>query len=227
MSSTRIHIFTGAYGSGKTEVSMNYAVDLRKEYDKVALVDLDVVNPYFRSREAAGPLEEAGVEVIFPKGQLATADLPALSPDILRVLQDQEYHVVFDVGGDEIGATALGRFNPYFKEGQYVMNFVVNTLRPFTKDFVGIQEKMQEIMRTSRLKITNLVANINLVSETTGEDVVNGYPVIKEVSEKMDLPILYFAVEEGLKSDPELKEIAAPIRFIHLYNRPEWLRKRR
>ncbi len=225
MSKVRIHIFTGAYGSGKTEVSMNFAVELRKKYEKVALVDLDIVNPYFRSREAAGPLEEAGVNVIFPKGQLATADLPALSPDILRGLQDPECHVVFDVGGDEVGAVALGRFHPYFQEGLYEMNFVINTLRPFTKDFTGIEEKINGIMKTSRIKVTHLIANINMVSDTTPQDILQGYPVIKETSHKLNLPIKYFAIEESLRDAPELTEIAEPIRYIYLYNRPEWLRK--
>lgn len=225
--SNRIHIFTGAYGSGKTEVSMNYAVDLRREHDKVALVDLDIVNPYFRSREAAGPLKEAGVEVVFPAGALASADLPAITPDILRFMQDTDYQVVFDVGGDDVGAIALGRFKPHFQEGTYDMHFVVNTLRPFTRDFAGIKGIMDEVSLTSRLKITHLVANINLCGETTPEDIMNGYAVIKEVSEKTNLPVKYLAVEETMKGKLDLDKFAEPIRFIHLYNRPDWLRKGR
>lgn len=224
MSDVRVHIFVGAYGSGKTEVSMNYAVKLRQDYEKVALIDLDIVNPYFRSREAAEPLQKAGVEVIFPKGQLRTADLPALSPEILSFLQDPDCHVIFDVGGDEVGAIALGRFKPYFKEGDYEMIFVVNTLRPFTKNLPEIEEKIKQISKTSRLKITHIVANINLVTETKIEDIFKGYSVIKEVSEKLDLPIKYLAVEESLKGKEELNKLEEPICYLQLYNRPEWLR---
>ncbi len=222
MSNKRIQLFTGAYGSGKTEVSMNYAENLRKNYDKVALVDLDIANPYFRSREAAGPLEEAGIEVI-PKGRLANADLPALSPEILRVLQDTSYQAVFDVGGDDVGAIALGRFNPYFKEGEYDMNFVINTLRPFTQNPEGIMGIMEEVMHAARLKITHLVVNINLCGETNVEDIKAGYQIVKEVSEKRGLPIRYIAVEESLKEDINLEDFVEPIQYIHLYNRPTWM----
>lgn len=224
MSDVRIHIFVGAYGSGKTEVSMNYAVKLRQEHEKVALIDLDIVNPYFRSREAAEQLEKIGVKVIFPKGQLRTADLPALSPEILSFLQDPDCHVIFDVGGNEIGATALGRYKPYFKEGEYEMVFVVNTLRPFTKDVPEIEEMFKQISITSRLQITHLVANINLVTKTKIEDVLKGYPIVKEVADNLNLPIKYLAVEESLRDRVELKQFAEPIAYLHLYNRPEWLR---
>ncbi|AZR73451.1 hypothetical protein BBF96_08680 [Anoxybacter fermentans] len=227
MSDKRIQIFTGAYGSGKTEVSMNFAVDLKKEHEKVALVDLDIVNPYFRSREAAGPLREKGVEVIFPAGVLATADLPALSPHILRVLQNQQYQVVFDVGGDDVGAVALGRFNSYFKEDQYDMNFVVNTNRPFTRDVMGIEKIINKVMKSSRLKVTHLIANINLCNETTVEDIMKGYPIIKEVSSKLKVPIKYLAVEESLKDELDPNAFDEPVRFIHLYNRPDWLKRMR
>lgn len=227
MSDNRIHIFTGAYGSGKTEVSMNYAVNLRKEFEHVALIDLDIANPYFRSREAAGPLREQGLEVVFPGGVLASADLPAISPEILRVLQDDRYQVVFDVGGDNVGAIALGRFKQYFKEGLYNMYFVINTLRPFTQDLPGIKQIMDEVMAASRLKVTHLVANINLCGETTPEIITEGYPVIKEVARELALPIKYLAVEETLKDQINQAAFAEPLRFIHLYNRPDWLKKGR
>lgn len=224
MVTNRIQIFTGAYGSGKTEVSMNYAVDLKKEYSKVGLIDLDIVNPYFRSREAADLLTEKGVEVIFPSGALATADLPALSPDILRLLQNEEYQVVIDVGGDNVGAVVLGRFKPYFTEGNYEMNFVVNTLRPFTSNVEGIQAMIEEITQASKLKVTHLVANINLCGETSSEDIAAGYRIVQEVSEKLQIPVKYIAVEESLQDDSKLAKLDVPIRFIHLYNRPGWLK---
>lgn len=227
MSNKRIQIFTGAYGSGKTEVSMNYAVDLRKNHEKVALIDLDIVNPYFRSREAAGPLREKGVEVIFPSGALASADLPAISPDINRVMQDEEYQVVFDVGGDNVGAIALGRFHPYFADGQYDMNFVINTLRPFTREVEGIREIMEEVIQASRIQVTHLVANINLVNDTRVEDILNGYQVVKAASEAFDLPVKYLAVEETLKGRLSEEAFDAPVRYIHVFNRPDWLKKGR
>lgn len=227
MSNKRIQIFTGAYGSGKTEVSMNYAVSLRREHEKVALIDLDIVNPYFRSREAAGPLREAGVDVIFPSGALASADLPAITPDINRVLQDEEYKVVFDVGGDNVGAIALGRFHPYFGEGQYDMNFVINTLRPFTRDVEGIREILQEVSQASRIQVTHLVANINIVTDTTVEDILHGYQVIKEASAAFELPVKYLAVEETLKGKLPEEAFDVPVQYIHLFNRPDWLKKGR
>ena len=223
MSDVRIHVFVGAYGSGKTEVSINYAVKLRQEHEKIALIDLDIVNPYFRSREAAEQLEKAGVEVIFPKGQLRTADLPALSPEILSFLQDPDCHVIFDVGGDEVGAIALGRFKPYFREREYEMIFVVNTLRPFTKSVSEIEQKIEQISKTSRLEITHLVANINLVRKTKVEDILKGYTVVKNVAEILHLPIKYLAVEESFQDREEIKRLAEPISYLHLYNRPDWL----
>ena len=225
MTDKRIHIFTGPYGSGKTEVSMNFAVELKEKHEKVALIDLDIVNPYFRSRQAAKPLSEAGVEVIHPPGKLANADLPAISRDITRVLRDDSYVVIFDVGGDDVGATALGRFNPHLRDRQCEMHFVVNTNRPFSKDVESIEEILRKVEKASRLEVDDLVGNINLCNETKVSDIEKGYTVLEEASQELDLPINYLAVEESLKDEIDSDKFGAPVKFIQLYNRPVWMRK--
>jgi len=200
----RITVITGHYGSGKTEVSINYAIHLAQKGLKTAIVDLDIVNPYFRSREAGDRLKEYGIKVVCTNQRYLYADLPALSPEIYGVLQNKEYYAVFDVGGDDVGATALGRYNKYFKEEDYEMLFVVNVNRPFTKDKESVIRYMREIEAASRLKVTHLVNNTHLLKETTVEDLLKGQKVVEEVSRELGIPVkLITAQKEILDKLPE------------------------
>jgi len=223
MGEKRITIFTGNFGSGKTEVSINYALKLAKEEKErqVALVDLDIVNPYFRSREARKLLEKNGVKVIIPGEDLVDADLPIITPGILGVIQNPCFRVVFDVGGDDVGATALGRFHKYFRTEEYEHLLVVNPFRPFTRDVAGIKDVLQAVEKASRLKISGLVSNPNLGCETNYSVVLQGNSIVEDTSKKLELPIKFLsATAENLPAVDF--DIGCPIFPIKIYLLVPW-----
>lgn len=198
----RIALFVGNLGSGKTELAINYALWLQSRFPRVSIVDLDIVNPYFRTRIRREYLEERGLRVISPPGELAGADVPALPAAIIGVLEDQQGLGVFDVGGDDIGATALGRFKHYLPEGSYNLFFVVNACRPFTGTAQGIIKMLRLVEQASRLRVGALVNNTNLGRETDAKAVVAGHAIVEEVAQQLGLPIAFVSAAPGLV--PEL-----------------------
>lgn len=188
---SKIYITVGHYGSGKTEYSVNYALHLKKTHDKVFLVDLDIVNPYFRSNDVRALLENAGITVIAPDYAGTNVDIPALPPEVMRIFNEDNAAIVLDVGGDDDGAIALGRYNQFFKNADYEMSLVVNTRRPLSKTVEEIIEMKENIEIASRLSVTNLIADTNIADETTADIIIEGYELVKEVSEKLGLPIKF------------------------------------
>ncbi len=218
----RITIITGHFGSGKTEISINLALQARKIFEKVAITDLDVINPYFRSREVAAQFENQGIDLIAPKGKLASSDLPIVSGEIYRVLHDPSYQLIIDVGGDKDGATTLGQYYNDLKDLNYELLFVVNGNRPYVSTVEGILETIQQIEMVSRLKITGLINNTNLGVETSLEDIEKGYQLTKAASEKVSIPFLYTTISAGLKE--EVKDFAEgkEIVYIDRYMKLPW-----
>lgn len=200
----RIKILTGHFGSGKTEIAINLAIKEAKHFSKVALNDLDVINPYFRSRDVGEHLGKLGVELIAPKGILASADLPIVSPEIYRVLQDKSYRVIIDVGGDKDGATALGQYYHHLKEEDYELLFVINSNRPYVSTVEGVINTIHQIETVSRLKVTGLINNTNLgCSETTVDILLDGIKLSEEVSEKLGIPFLYSTISDKISDNDE------------------------
>jgi hypothetical protein len=193
MLNKRINIFTGHFGSGKTEVAINYALKMVKKYPKTAIVDLDIVNPYFRTTDAKSELEEKGIWVVIPLYANTNVDIPALPAEMNTLFERKDLKVVFDVGGDDLGARVLSRYNKEILEDDYEMYFVINTRRPMTDSFEKIINMIYEIEATSRLKITKLINNTNLLSETTEMDVLEGHQLIKRVSDKLNIPIAFIS----------------------------------
>ena len=185
MSINKLIIVIGAYGSGKSEYSINLAKQMKMMgKEKISLVDLDVVNPYFRSREVRDLFAKESVEVVAPDSQFDKADLPMISPRVKGVINDLSKTVILDVGGDPAGCRALGRFIDDINQRPYEMVFVVNTKRPFTSDFKGIVEMKTMLENISKLKITEIVCNTNLMEFTDLEMISEGIVIIKEVAEK-------------------------------------------
>ena len=202
-------IFTGRFGSGKSETAINYALSVAQtvtecagsptragqEAAGVILIDLDIVTPYFRSREAADSLLERGVKVIAPSVIGQHLDTPAITPQILGAIQQSDLPVVLDVGGDKQGARALGQFSSAIRQSDYTMHFVVNPYRPFTDTVGGLRSSIAEIEDSARLRVSSLVSNPNLIGETTVEHVIQGHAKIERFSKALGLPIAFVCVE--------------------------------
>lgn len=188
---SKIYITVGHYGSGKTEYSVNLALALAKTHDKVVLVDLDIVNPYFRSNDSRELLESQGITVIAPDYAGTNVDIPALPAEIMRIFNIDDAVIIVDVGGDDDGAIALGRYKQFFDTADYEMSLVVNTRRPLSGTVEEIIEMKQNIEYASRLSVTNIIADTNLGIETTKEIIEEGYFLIKEAAQQMNLPVKY------------------------------------
>ena len=218
---SRINIFAGHYGSGKTEIAINYAFKLREQGKNVTLVDLDIVNPYFCSRELKELLESKGIKLISSDPSLSNAELMVVPAEVLSVFNDKDSEVIFDIGGDEVGAVALGRYNSYFKEENYEMFFVINNKRPLTNTSVEAETYLKQIQKASRLKVSGIISNTNLSYETSIEDIVNGEKEAIKLSNKLNIPIKFTVVRKDLKQSAQgiLKSNILP---INIYIKPFW-----
>ena len=218
----RIRIITGHYGSGKTEFSMNYAIKLAGLGEKVALVDLDVVNLYFRSREKEELLKDHNIRLIGSSIRANAVDIPAISGEVLAAFDDESYQAIIDVGGDPAGARTLVRYDKYFIEGNYDLFFVLNANRPETQTAQKALEYMVKIEDTCRGKVTGIINSTHLLKSTTAEDVIKGNKLAKELSEITNIPIKYnVALQSIVKNLPG--DLEGEIFPINLYMREEWM----
>ena len=219
----RIRIIIGHYGSGKSEFAMNYVIKLRKEIDsKVALSDLDVVNVYFRTREKKDLLKSLNILPIYSSIDAPTLDLPAISAEIASPINDKSYSYVIDVGGDNVGARIIGRFNHLIEEGDYDMFCVVNGNREQTQTAKQVLDHIKSIEQSSGLKVTGLVNNTHLTRLTTVEDILQGQELVREVSKLSNIPIRYVTCLENIV-DELPNDLEGNIFPIKLYMREEWM----
>ena len=192
----RINIFTGHYGSGKTEVAVNYALKLAESDFKTAIVDFDIINPYFRTADAKEELENNNIRVLLPRFANTNIDIPGIPAEIYSLFQDKTYKVVLDVGGDDLGAKAVSRFKEEIVSDDYEMFFVINTKRGMTDTPEEIYEMIAIVEEGANLKVTKLINNTNLLQETTPEVILQGNEIISEVSIKTGIPI---AITAGME----------------------------
>ena len=206
MEHKRLTLFAGHYGSGKTNIAVNYALLLAGEGKDVVIADLDIVNPYFRTKDSAAVLEAAGVKLVSPQFANSNVDLPALPAEAYRLVQDKSIYGIMDIGGDDRGAYALGRYVPTLKEeNNYRMVFVVNASRPLTRTPEEALEVMREIEAACGLAFTDIINNTNLASETTPETVLNSLDYIEKLSEISGLPVFATAAEDSVAARLEGK----------------------
>ena len=218
----RILVLVGNYGSGKTEISLNLALKLARRGEKVTLVDLDIVNPYFRSSERTELLEKEGVKVYAPSFAMSTVDVPSLPADIQAVFADKSRRVIFDVGGDDTGAAALGQYKPYFDQDDVEVLFVVNAFRPLSGDADSVCDLMLRVAGRSRLSPTAVINNANVAWETEESDLVRGEELLREVSTRMNLPIGYLCAKQDIL-DKLPDHLSGERIAIDILMRPEWM----
>lgn len=198
----RITLLCGHYGSGKTNVAVNMALMLKKQRDKVAIADLDIVNPYFRTKDSSEDFERNGIRLICSRYANSNVDIPALPQDMYAITDDKDLSVIIDVGGDDRGALALGRLASRIKEeNDYEMLMVVNCYRPLTRDAQSTLEVMREIEYAGHLKFTGIVNNSNLGELTTADDVIGTMQYAQEVCELSGLPLYCTTVDKRLYND--------------------------
>ena len=190
MEQKRLTLFAGHYGSGKTNIAVNYALCLANEGKPVCIADLDIVNPYFRTADSKRELEKAGVTLISPQFANTNVDLPALPAEAYRLVEDKSIYGIMDIGGDDRGAYALGRYAPFIlKENNYRMAFVANCYRPLTRTPQEAREVMREIEAACGLEFTCIVNNSNLGTETTAQTVEDSFDYMQKLSQLSGLPL--------------------------------------
>lgn len=228
----RYYVIIGNFGSGKTELALNMAFEGAKRGEKVTLVDIDVINPYFRSTERKAELEAAGVRLISPNFTSSGVEVPSIPAEIFSVFSDNSDLVIFDVGGDPVGSIAMGQYYGYFKELEnFEVWYVINARRPLSSGADENLEMIEKIHGVSRLDITGLINNTNLAHESGADDLAYGYGVTKEVSIRSGLPvigtmgtrdILDAFIERAKSGDFDETYIGRPVK-IERYMHRDWV----
>lgn len=199
MNYKRITLLCGHYGSGKTNIAVNMALDLKKKTDKVMIADLDIVNPYFRTKDSREDFDREGIRLICSSYANTNLDVPALPQEIYAIIDDPSYHVIIDVGGDDVGSVALGRISKAIAdENNYDMYLVVNCYRPLTRDVKSTLQVRDEIEEASRLKFTGVINGSNLAAETAAEDVLASMDYARETAKAAGLPLAATAIDKAL-----------------------------
>lgn len=213
-------IVCGHYGCGKTNLSLNLAVNLQKAGRKVTLVDLDLVNPYFRSSDFQEIIDSSQIELIAPIFAHSNLDLPALPADLHRIFSMKDRTVIIDVGGDDAGATALGSISRSIQQMKYQMLYVVNRYRALTQTPEEASRLLKEIEAASRLKATGVVNNSHLQGETTRDDILEAIPFARNTAELLSLPLAFTTAPAFLAE--KLLECGEEVYPVEIYVKPPW-----
>jgi hypothetical protein len=221
----RVRIITGQFGSGKTEFAVNYVRKLAKLVKRPAIADLDIVNPYFRSRQKAELLQNEGIEVISSSITTDSSDMPALSQRIMVPFLTKDYDYVVDLGGSSDGTIVLGRLFKYIDQKETDFFMVVNVFRPETENVQGILDQKELIEKSSGLKVTAFINNTNLIHETREEHIIYGNDILKEASAICGVPIKYTTLmtDEGLDKNKIEPFIEGELFQMHYNMRSTWL----
>jgi hypothetical protein len=223
---SRLLIIVGNFGSGKTEVAVNLALRLAGSMP-VRIVDLDIVNPYFRCREAREEMEASGIRVVYPQGEYHSADLPIILPEVKGVLSEKEGVTILDVGGDDLGARVLSSVAEFIPDDSYSMLLVVNARRPFTEDVEGCLRMKEEIERASRLRVTGLISNTHLMEETDAQTIRDGISLAREVSREAGIALELATLGPDLVRELEDEEPGCPFLTIERRMLPPWKLERK
>jgi len=207
-------VIVGNYGSGKTEVSINLAVNRKRAGIDVLIADLDLVNPYFRTREARKSLSKLGIDVVVPPEKYLQADLPILSPVIAGLIRQPSKLTLIDAGGNGVGATVLATLADSLQNKDVHMFQVVNPYRPFTDTVSGCLKMRDEIEKASKITINGIIGNANLIDETKAEDIYKGYDFVKAMSKESRLPLEFITATAELLPEIDVKRFSCPVLLI-------------
>ena len=216
-----IVVIAGHYGSGKTEIALNMAILLKTQTENVTLVDLDIVNPFFRSAEQEDLLKKHSVELLKPIYANTSVDIPSLPPQIQGVFTRENTQVIFDVGGDDAGAAALGTYAPQFSVSDKILYMVVNPYRPRCCTVEQIVQMYEAISRRARMKPDALICNANLGDETQASDVLEGLSIVQKAAGAIGVPVACVGAREEIAD--ALDSTGLPILPIKRYLKPEWM----
>lgn len=217
-----IVVIVGNYGSGKTEVSINLAVNQKRAGVDVKIADLDLVNPYFRTREVRKPLLKLGIEVVVPAEKYLQADLPVLSPVVAGLIRQPSDLTLIDAGGNDVGATVLAALADSFRDKRVHMLQVVNPFRPFTDSIESCLKIREEIERASKMAINGIIGNANLIDETSVNDIYNGYDFVKRLSGESRLPLEFITAAVELLPEIDMGRFSCPVLPIERQLVPPW-----
>jgi hypothetical protein len=221
-----IVVIVGNYGSGKSEVAVNLALHHRQAGMQVRLADLDLVNPYFRSREAAAQLTKLGIELVLPPQAYVQSELPVLSPAVAGLIRRPGDLAILDAGGDSVGAMVLAALGDAFAKGRCRVLQVVNPLRPATATPAGCRKIRREIEAAANLKVTGLAGNANLIDETTAREIIEGYAFMQTLAAESGLPLAFITVAEELRPQVDDSMFDCPVLTIRRQLVPPWKRAR-
>ncbi len=227
-----IAVIVGNYGSGKSEVSINLAIDRKRAGLEVQIADLDLVNPYFRTREVRDLLSGMGIRVVLPPAPLLQADLPILSPAVAGMIRNPGDVAILDVGGDDVGATVLAALGDSFKanrDGSTPLHViqVVNRFRPFTETVSGCDKIRQEIEQAAGIEITGWIGNTNLMEETNSEHIYQGYAFCRDLAAATGIPLLSITVPSSIQGSVDMNRFDCPVLVIERRLTTPWTRKKR
>ena len=219
-----IVIIVGAYGSGKTEVAINLAVHMNALGTTVRLADLDLVNPYFRTREARHALYRLGIEVVLPPAPYMQADLPILTPAVSGMLRKPSGLTLLDVGGDDVGATVLAALGGPLKGQPAQVLQVINPHRPYTDTVSGCLRIRAAIEAKAKMTVTGIVGNANLMEDTTAQDILAGYDFARHVADAGKVPLVFITTPAALLTRVDKKDIHCPVLALKRQLVPPWKR---
>lgn len=217
---SRIQIICGHYGCGKTNLALNLALSLCEKGEAVTVADLDIVNPYFRTADYREALEKKGIHVISPHSAGTTIDAPQINAEIFSIFDRPEGRVVIDVGGDDAGAAALGRFARQIQAGGYEMLYVVNRYRKLVETPEEAVALLREVEAASHLRATGIVNNSHLSSLTTPGDILSALPYAGEAARQAALPLVMTTAPRALAE--ELEGRVANLYPVDILVRPPW-----
>ena len=222
-----IVVIVGSFGSGKSEVAINLAAIRRQAGVQVRIADLDLVNPYFRTREARSQLTDLGIDVVLPDEKYLQADLPILSPAVAGLIRNPSQLAILDVGGDKVGATVLAALGDAFEQSPFRLIQVVNPMRPDTNTIEGCLKIKSEIETSARQPITGFIGNANLIDETGADEIYSGYEFATALAAESGLPLEFITIAEELLPAIDTQRFKCAVLPIRRQLTPPWRQARR